>query len=40
LSLLAPFPDTVHEIEQLNFIHEAIYEQLDRVQVEIADNFL
>jgi len=33
LSLLAPFPDTVNENDQLNFIHESIYELLDQIQV-------
>mgnify|MGYP001809883835 CR=1 FL=1 len=40
LSLLAPFPDTADEIEGLNFIHEAIYEQLDQFKVNISKEQL
>ena len=40
LSLLAPFPDTVNENDQLNFIHESIYEQLDTIQVKNIDDLI
>lgn len=33
VSLLAPFPDSSQENEHLNFIHDFLYNQLDRVQV-------
>ena len=40
LSLLAPFPGTVSENDQLNFIHESIYEQLDTIQVKNIDDLI
>ena len=31
--LMAPFPISTHENDHLNFIHDFVYEQLDRIQV-------
>lgn len=36
VSLLAPFSDSLQENDHLNFIHDALYEQLDRVQVNLV----